>query len=157
MDKTSQRYWRAPGSLVAVVMLLIGILSAGALHAQSSFGVVTLLAGGTNNVAAATTNTYTITLDCRKLTEVGLTLQFKGRSTNASDIVFTFYRSADGTNYSTVNPHLVTLTADTTNTVTCVTNLTVGNIGWLKLTSIGNPSEGDQLTNVLVCYSVKRL
>ena len=147
--------------LILSFLALAATIFAGATaHAQggySAYGAQTLVAGGTNNVAAATTNSYTGVLTLTRQREVALQISFSSTGTNTSSIVFVLDPSVDGNTYDTANnDYNVTIAANGTNVVPFVTNLTVGAIGYLRLASVENPNGASALTNVSVIYSIKR-
>jgi hypothetical protein len=71
-------------------------------------------------------------------------------------VVFSFAPSADGTNFSSAPPGNLVFAAPSngTNTVTLVTNVSVGSTGYLELFSIGN-SATNAATNISVQGWVK--
>lgn len=143
-------------SLMLVVFAL-ALLSSGA-QAQS-YNLVSILTpptGGTNNIAASTTNssTYAVRLDAPiKSQHIGLQATFKLTGSGTSASVFVFDKSLDGANWET-GAYRLSATANGTSSVTAVTNFQVGAIGYLRLSSIENPN-GTAMTNIVVKYSQK--
>jgi hypothetical protein len=131
-------------------LLAVAVLAAPfALHAQS-YGVVTVISGGTNNVAATATNTYTLpVMNLRQDEQIGVAISFKMPVAGNSNCTVRFARSLNGTTWETT-PSLV-VTATTTN---FVTNLTFGATGYLRPATVENVNIV-ALTNVTVSYSIK--
>lgn len=139
------------------VLLLVSLIGLWSAAAQTPYITTTLLAGGTNNIAAATTNSPALVLDLTKSTDVVLQVSYVSLGTNVLDTTLVLVRSADGSTWSTINPHRIAVTGNGTNSVCLVTNLTVGATGWLKISSIEHPNGATGITNVSIVYGAKRL
>lgn len=140
---------------LAAALILLPALS----HAQNflSYGTQSLLSGGTNNVAAATTNTYSSVVNCHLQENVGVALSFAATGTNTSTIVFRLKPSLDATTTDNVGTAFdISVAANGTNTVSVVTNLSVGAIGYLVHTKVENPNATSAITNVTLSYSLKK-
>lgn len=127
--------------------------------AQSSYGEVSLLAGGTNNIAAAQTNTYSGKLVSAKLgDEVGLFVSLKGVAATPGVPVatFVFDKSLDGVNFptDTGNRFSFDVLLSGTSERSVVTNLNLGAIGFLRLREIRS-TNSVALTNITVTAAVK--
>lgn len=132
-------------------LLAVAVLAASStwLHAQS-YGVNTVISGGTNNVAATATNTYTLpVMNLRQDEQIGVFISFKMPVAGNSNCTVRFARSLNGTTWETT-PSLV-VTATTTN---FCTNLTFGAVGYLRPATVENVNIV-ALTNVTVSYSIK--
>lgn len=140
------------------VLFLIAALPSAIAQGYTAYAAQTLIAGGTNNVAAATTNTYTQVLTLTRQREVAVQISFKSTGTNSSTIGFDFLPSVDGTTFDTANAaHSLNFAANGTTTVVVVTNLVApAGIGYLKLASVRNPNATQAITNLSVIYAVKR-
>ncbi len=134
---------------------ILALASALPLAAQT-YGANGVLSGGTNNVAAFSTNTWTtqhvLGGELRNYSEIGLLVSYKQASATSSNITVRFAKSLDGTTYETV-PSLVVFV----NATNYITNLTIGSAGFLRLSSIENTNAALALTNVTVTYSIKPL
>jgi hypothetical protein len=151
--------------LVIVVMVLF-IAAAPRAHAQSANpgltyqGPTTLINGGTNVVAANSTNTYNLRVDVPRADTVTFFASAKPLSSNS--IAFTMYlqRSVDGTTWDTYFPYTLNVTGTTntasTNVVSIVTNIPLGGIPFLKITTGGNTDFNGIMTNLTLKYGFKR-
>lgn len=145
--------------LIALMAIPALIVPFADLAAQGFTGYAApqLLTGGTNFVAAATTNSYSSALTLTRQREVGIQISFASVGTNSSTIKFNFYPSLDNATIDRANTdYVLSIPANGTNTVTFVTNQVVGAIGYLSFDSIENPNATKALTNVAVNYSIKR-
>lgn len=139
--------------------LFIAILSAVAVFAAvpqaeaQVYGTTTLLDGGTNNVATTATNAYTKLIVAEKRAEVGLLLSFKGTGADTGVVTLVLQRSLDNSTWSTTTQRYA-VTANGTSTVTFVTNVTAGAVGYLRVAAIENACT-NAITNVVVKYSLK--
>jgi hypothetical protein len=147
-------------NILLTIMLALGA-GAGAATAQE-YHQAPITQGGnalTNAVAAQSTNgTASDAIGLTKYGDVTLVLQYNltGNTTFASNVVFSFAGSADGLSFSSTPPGglVFTVPSNGTNTVTLVTNVTVGSLGYLELFSIGN-SATNAATNINVQAWVK--
>ncbi len=113
----------------------------------------TPLNGGTNNVPAATTNTYNFPITMTKFEDVFIQPVFKLNASGTTPAVFTFDESADNTNWVTRTSTL-TITPAGTTTVTGRTNITVKSAGYSRLGTVEN-SGSAAITNLLVLRALK--
>lgn len=144
-------------SLIALIAL--AAVSTARAQGYSAYSAEILLSGGTNNIAAAATNTYTTgnVMSLTRQREVGLLFSFNLQSASSSTHTILFSSSVDGTNWKTNDAgYTLSLAANGTSTVLFTTNLTVGAIGYLRLESISNTNAAIALTNLAVLYSIKR-
>ncbi len=126
--------------------------------AQVGIGLVpyTFLNGGTNNVAAATTNTYSLpSFPVIYGKEVSFLVSAQMAANTNTDLVFVFDRSVDAVNWET-NTFSLTLTCNTTNQSQLGTNFNAGGYPFYRLDSIQNPNTQSATTNVIVKSVYKR-
>jgi hypothetical protein len=110
----------------------------------------------TSNIAAASTNSPASAV--RAVTRnrhAAIATSFAMTGAGTPNVVFSFSRSADGTNYETTPSLVITNAANGTNTVTSITNLDLGAAGWLKLVSVANTNASTAITNLAVKVSTK--
>lgn len=149
-------------AILAAVALALPAFSA----QYESYTTVTLISGGTNNVAAgaagvAATNLYTGIGPIRTPYSEYLPLQISYNFHAAPvgtlpTVLFKFQRSVDGSNWES-HTNLLTLTVSpvVTNSIVWVTNLTVAGYANLRLHSVENTNSA-VLTNLTVKYGIKR-
>ena len=111
--------------------------------------------GTSNNVAAASTNSYLLTLDATDQLNVGFCYSAKCVATNSTTTTITFDSSIDASLWQS-NAYTFTIAQSGTTPVTLVTNVSVGGVNYLRLNSIGNPGSVGALTNITFQYSAKR-
>ncbi len=143
---------------LTLLSLSLGLLLNQSLRAQVVYhGPDTIINGGTNNIAATTTNSYFLRIDAPRSEEFGLLVSAKPITTNIVTLRILLYGSLDGTTYSTLPTHQFTYTGTTNvsgGVVSIVTNITAGGIPYWFLTA-GN-TEGVAATNLTVSYGQKR-
>lgn len=144
--------------LLTALIALIAALPARA-QGYTGYSAEVLVAGGTNNIAGATTNTYSAgnVMTLTRQREVGLSFVFglTGAATSTHQVLFS--SSLDGLNWKTNDAgYSLTLTANGTATTVFNTNLTVGAVGYLRLESFANTNASQAVTNLYILYSVKR-
>jgi hypothetical protein len=123
-------------------------------YAQAYSLQTTSLNGGTNNVATATTNTsFAVTLVGTRSTVMGVQARFKLNGAGTDSIVFKFDHSIDGTNWKAAGTSL-TVAGNGTNEVTGNTSVALGGIGYLRLSTVENPSSSS-VTNLYLTYVTK--
>ena len=114
---------RLMGLGIGMALLVAGMTQA---KAQEANRVYTLLAGNTNTIAAAATNTSTtLTLACGEFDQVGLQASAKGHSGTPSNVVFYLFRSLNSTTYETQPSFAFVLQLNGTSTNTAVTNWSI--------------------------------
>lgn len=136
------------------ILILILILSAPSLaRAQLVF-----LNGGTNNVAAATTNSYTgVTgvIGTARMLTFSLTAQYLGGSgANAGTTTATFDSSTDGSNWK-LGVFTITLTLAGTSASTALSTIDSGGVTAWRLSTLGNPHATLPVTNVVLNVGYK--
>jgi hypothetical protein len=107
--------------------------------------------GATSNYTAVTTAVIPLT-KYDKTTLFG-TWKLDGAGTN--NVVLTFDRSVDGTNWDTKDPYVFTVPNTGTTTVNWLTNLTVDTMGYIRLKTIVNGTAGQAMTNLTIKAATK--
>jgi hypothetical protein len=143
---------KAIAGLCALCFLLFIIPQ---VHAQQYDILATLYAGGTNNVAAATTNsTAAKVIGLAKYDEVAIDVKFKlTGGTGTDSVVFKLDEGLDNSNWL-ANRRTISVAASGTNTVYFCTNMTVNSLGYLRLNVIEN-SNTNAITNLQIRAYVK--
>ena len=113
------------------------------------------LNGGTNFVAAATTNTIGSTFNVSEYASVDIQITMKASATNVTPFIFNFSKTLDSTTYETTPSLTASLTPNGTNEVSKVYNFSVPNVAGLKLVSIENINANSYGTNISVKWRVK--
>lgn len=124
-----------------------------------TYGTTTIVAGGTNKVAALTTNTYNARIDAPKSEYVALEFSFKNMNTNGLATTFYLQRSLDGTTFEDANTYAIAVTPSNSasnSTTRLMTNINVGAFGYLRLGTVGHVNDATPITNLTVKYSIKR-
>lgn len=141
---------------LAFILLLIALVFADLSARAQTYGTLTILAGGTNNIANAASNVYSAPIDCTQRANVSLYMSANSSGANTNFINFTFRSSEDGTTNTMdlSQAYVFQLISNGTNKVSMVTNITVNATGYLILTAVHNP--GSTLaTNVTVTATLK--
>jgi hypothetical protein len=140
-------------SLIAFAALAFFTLPANAQSYNLGY-----IGGSTANSPASTDNTTWYTTNSAviavtKASNVALQVEHKLNGAGTSAIIFRFAASADGTTW-TDSYLLVTNTAAGTTLVSSTRDVSVGAIGFLRLTSINN-ANANAVTNLFVRYAFK--
>jgi hypothetical protein len=147
-------------SILALAVLTLAFLASVA-SAQLTPEPVIGNIGCTNNVPDNLTDTVNMgsAIDCSRYQEVGVTIKAALTGSGTTAGAFKFVASADGTNYATVSPALLTMTWTPAGTAVVIqsTNFYVGALSKLKLLSITQGSNSAAMTNIAVIYSLKGL
>lgn len=122
---------------------------------DEEYTVTTLLAGGTNNVPATSTNTVTgVYFNCTQHDTVGLQVQFVGNNASLTgNIGLTLAWGANAsTNKSTVGPGLVNILvpANGTTEVCWITNMNAGAYGYGHITQTYSTNATYYATNLVI-------
>jgi len=133
-------------TILSLIILCASVFLASALD------TVTVLDGGTNNVAATTTNTYNVAITPAKANNLAVMYQFKLTSSGTSATAATFQRSVDNSTWESA--FSLPGTAAGTTVVTVTTNIPTGAYGYYRLNTVTN-GNANAMTNVTVKYSVK--
>lgn len=155
-------------SRLVSALLFVGILSVtAAAMAQSYSAPATrmILKGGTENIAAATTNQFNLTLstnwiDVRYLQTVPIQFQFTG-SGAGTDVQYALLARCIGdpsntNNWDVTRYHRVALAQAGTTTVNLITNISCPGEGWLGLMALENVSAARYMTNIVLRSADKR-
>lgn len=139
--------------IVAYLVLLAftALFTANAMAQQYAVTTVSYVGGLTTN-QVVTTDSAAITLT--KYEDVGLYFSFVGDGAATDNVVFTFKKSIDGSNYATIGGPAFAIPATGTTAVHWVTNFNAGPVGYLKLDSVANGAAVN-LTNLVIKYSLK--
>lgn len=133
--------------------MAIGLLFA-ASEVQAQWNERPWLTGGTNAVAAATTNAVSDTIVAPRSANMGVFLSFKSVGTNDSTITVALKPKVGGTVATNGLSYRFSVAANGTTTVTLGTNIFVyGFPEWQAY--IENPNGGSALTNVVLKTSDK--
>lgn len=134
-------------------LLFIGGLTC-QVHAQQYDVLTTAYSGGTNNLAAATTNsTAAKVIGLAKYDQVAIDVKFKLIGSGTSAVVLKLDEGLDGSNW-VANTRTISITAAGTSTVYFCTNYTVDSVGYLRLNVIENPN-ASAITNLQIRAYVK--
>lgn len=104
--------------------------------------------------AATTTVTRNFVIDVGKQANVGVQITANVSAASVSNLVFTFQRSVDGSQYDTVG-QTVTWVGNGTNTKSILTNLPSSGARYIKLTTYAWDDPATYVTNLSVKYAVK--
>ena len=139
------------------LIILAAYVGFGLSAFAQSAGVYTLggINGGTNVVAAATTNEPAATFAVSEYGTVGIQITLAASTTNTTAVVFNFAKSLDSTSYETTPSLSVSVTPNGVASVTKIASLAVPDVAVLKLVSIENSNANGYVTNVAVRYRVK--
>ena len=141
--------------LLTLAVVISGLLFTA--HAQSPFAyrVLTLLPGGTNNVAATATNTpAAVGLTCAEQDQVALLVEHRGTGAGSGNVIYAFAKGLDAETVETTPSVTLTVPLNGTNTVRLLSEPTLGGAGYLQLVSIQN-TNAVALTNLTVKVSRK--
>ncbi len=104
--------------------------------------------------AATTTVTRNFVIDVGHQANVGVQITANASAASISNLVFTFYRSVDESQYDTVG-QTVTFVANGTNTKSILTNLLSYGARKIKMTTYAWDDPATYITNLSVKYAVK--
>lgn len=145
--------------LTALAVVTLGCLTASAQTTTRTIGTFT---GGTNFVAATTTNTLAASINTAGVNVesggyVSISTQFVCTGANSGNAVFTYIPTDSSTNGSTVAAEAITITVacNGTTQVNSVTNVFVGGTPTLLLKSVGNTG-ASAITNLQLRANFKR-
>ncbi len=138
-------------------MILIGALALIASIPLQAQSIVQLLSGGTNGIAALTTNANHV-ISVPRAGDVAIQLSFAGVSGSTSNLVLHIDRSLNsggaGNTQWENTAFRFPVAASSTSTNTGVTNIVVGGIGYLRV-HIANTNASGAMTNLHLLYSYK--
>lgn len=137
-------------SFIASILLLVAVcFAAGRAQAQTpTVYTIGPFNGGTNVVAALSTNTTGYTIACSEYDKVGVQYSLKCTAASAGSAQVRVYRSTDGSNYETTPSSTINLTCNGTTTVNVVTDLTLAGCATLKFVGPENTNATAIFTNV---------
>jgi len=150
------------GKLMRTIKILLAAVAAVALlalctpHAAAQqYGILSqLYDGGTNNIAATTTNSAVAKIiGVTKYDDLALDIKFSLTGAGTSNIVFKLDEGTDGVNWL-ANTRTITMAANGTNAVYLPTNYTVNAMGYLRLNVVENPAT-NAITNLQIRAYVK--
>jgi len=136
--------------LTLSAIALVAFLSAPA-QAQTA-----TLSTGTNVIAASGTLSPTnAVISIQKHLNLGLQASFALSGTGTGNIVLSFAKSLDGTTFETTPSVTLTIAASGTNTVSGLTNVSMGAVPKLKLVSVTNANTPSTVAGLVVKYAIK--
>lgn len=143
---------RIISSLICIITLMAFL----AIPAQAQYDIrVTSLNGGTNNLAATSTNSSVgVLIEATRSANVVFQPIFKLDGAGTTAVTFVLDQSADNANWIS-GTHSITVTPAGTSTVSVSTNISVGAVGFLRLNQIRNPN-ASAITNLTFKYATKR-
>jgi hypothetical protein len=131
---------------------LLALAFAFALPASAQFRIEAVTA--TNTIPAATTNSLTATvMDSTRVSEMALQINSRLGGAGTSAVVYTVQKSVDGSRY--VTAFTLSATANGTNYVAVITNITTQAVPYWKVTQVENPN-ASAITNLAIYYGMKR-
>ena len=143
------------------LLIVAASLAAFTASAQVTTKSVGTFTGGTNAIAATTTNTYAASIATAGVTVdkagyISIGTQFKAMAANSGNVVLTFVPTDSSTNGSTIASEAITVTiaANGTTQVNSVTNVFIGGTPTLLLKSAGNTG-ASAITNLLIRVNYK--
>lgn len=135
-------------------LAIVGALILG-IQAQGFDFLTSSLSGGTNAVAAASTNSVTApAFTAVYSSDIALQPSFKLQGAGTSAVVFKFDTSLDGTVWY-ANAFTISITPAGTAQVSKVATQTLGSIPYVRLSTIENPN-ATAITNLMLNASMKR-
>ena len=141
------------------ILLLATLASSVALSAfaQSSGTYPTSLNGGTNLLAAASTNSYAIVQGCGDFDHVGLQVTFKAVGAGTGTIQLDIARTKDGATYESVPSisYQIPLTGTTGDTITYCADITTASDLALKIVDSANTNAATYATNFVAKFRLK--
>ncbi len=137
------------------IVILAGFIAAFTIYfvtAQAPTDGVEGFSGA--SCVATTTTTRNFVMDVGKQAGVGVQITCNASAATISNLVFTFTRSVNGSQYDTVG-QTVTFIANGTNTKSILTNLPSYGARFIKLTTYAWDDPATYITNLSVYYGVK--
>lgn len=140
---------------ILVTVALVAAFTVAAPDAKAQATINTIMSGGTNNVAAVATNTYTAGALCiaegaaSQFTAIQISYAFHAAPVGAAPSVqFTLKRSLDNSNWEDTAFHTLLATGNT-NTTIWLTNLAPCSVPYLCISEIRNTNSA-VITNITV-------
>jgi len=140
---------------ILAVLFLLGLTALVQAQSPAPYRVVTLLPGGTNNVAATATNAPTdLGVNCSEQDQVAVFIQHAGTGAGSGVVVYSFAKGLDAASVETTPAVALAVPLSGTNTIRLLNEPTIGGCGYLKLVSIEN-TNAVAVTNIVVQVSRK--
>lgn len=142
--------------ILPLCVAIAAVAMIAATYTPPSVGTVYLgpFNGGTNNIAATSTNTYTTAvIDVNEFDNVGYRISIKPISTSTGTVVFSF-SDGIGNTYESTASRTVTVTLSGTNTIETVGNFQTPGSGQLMLGTITS-TNAMAMTNIVVQLNKK--
>ena len=133
-------------SLIAVALIAL----AGSVQALD---IQTVVSGTTNSVYSSRTNSYSTVIPVVKASNAGFGFSGVLLSAGTGNTTVVMDSSADNVTWK-VGSHTIVFAMNGTTSVTAVTNMTLGALGYLRLSSIINANT-NTLTNIVFKVSTK--
>ena len=139
------------------ILSLLCLAFVATAHAQ--YLPIKSIGGGTLNIAATSTNTTMsatnlAVIEATRALDIAIQPEFKLTGAGTSAVILKFDTSIDNSRW-TVATHAISVTAAGTTVVSKATNITLGGIGYLRLSQVENPN-GTAITNLAIKYVQKR-
>jgi hypothetical protein len=146
---------------VKILSLFLLLAAVGAQAQFTRYSAIQLVEGGTNNIVANTTNSYSAAIaDVSNQPDVAIQVHGSLMASNYANLRLDFMKSVDGSTWVSTNfVSVVTLTGSndlSAGTFCIATNVNCAGIRALKLFRIGNVDPYGTVTNLTVTYSIKR-
>ena len=151
------------------ILSLAALMVLPAMSQSSSAGLtypsalpVTLISGGTNNLAVILTNTVNLPINATTADTIAIYISARPILSNSVTMSLVIDKSvaATATGYDSVAPILIEFTGTTNTTtgatVSLATNIAVGAFSRLRLRTIGSKETIAVVTNLTVQYGFKR-
>lgn len=138
-----------------VILSLIAAAAVTLTSFAQTAGVYTILSGGTNALAYASTNALGSTFAVSDYDNVGIQVSSAASAATVGTLTFRFAESLDSTTYDSTARHVINLTLASATTVAFVTNIAIPSAAVLKLTAIENACTNGYATNITVKWRVK--
>jgi hypothetical protein len=103
--------------------------------------------------ATATNTTVRADIPATKAINLGIQASFVLAGSGTSAVVLKFDESLDGSNWESA-AHSLTITANGTSSVVGVANLSLGGIGFIRLSSVENPN-ANAINSLVIKYAQK--
>ena len=134
----------------SILLCLLLALPATLAAQQAKLYVLGPWDGGTNNIAAASTNTVTGSdINCSEFDHIGIEVTVRPVTTSTGTVIFKFAESVSGSAYETTPSHTLTVTLSGTNAITSVVDYSIPTAGTFALVQTVS-TNAMAMTNVVV-------
>lgn len=142
--------------LITLAALAAALVAIAPQSYGQAYGVITPTIT-VNGVNAGESVATSCVFDVRKQKDIAINIASAFSDAGNSNTVYTFYKSLDGTTWSTVtSDHFTwTIAGNGTNVVRSTANFDVGAIGWIKIGLLANDHATSYTTNIVVKYAIK--